>query len=197
MTTTTADRPRQWSYFIAAMASNSNPSSEISIEEIGAEEMLDAPAEKPADDAEEIITDDSMTAAPRAVATTVVAAETQNLRGAVDEHDDEDEDDDFEDETLLERLVGLAEMFPDSVRAVAWGTACGTVSSAKWLYSASRSLSWVAFSSAVVLFFPVMIETERLGIEEAQKQQQRQILLGPGAAVSSGAAQQNAPLPTM
>ena len=39
-----------------------------------------------------------------------------------------------------------------------------------------------------------MIETERMGIEEAQKQQQRQILLGPGAAVSAGA---NAPLPPM
>ena len=39
----------------------------------------------------------------------------------------------------------------------------------------------------------------RLGIEEAQKQQQRQILLGPGAAMSGGAgkAQQNAPLPTV
>lgn len=33
---------------------------------------------------------------------------------------------------------------------------------------------------------PIMIETERIGIEEMQKQQQRQILLGPGAAVSGG-----------
>jgi hypothetical protein len=42
------------------------------------------------------------------------------------------------------------------------------------------------FSSSAVLFMPIMIETERIGIEEMQKQQQRQILLGPGAAVSGG-----------
>jgi import receptor subunit TOM22 len=54
--------------------------------------------------------------------------------------------------------------------------------------------SRVMFSSSVVLFLPIMIETERMGIEEAQKQQQRQILLGPGAAMSAGA---NAPLPPM
>ena len=52
----------------------------------------------------------------------------------------------------------------------------------------------IVFSSSVTLFLPIMIETERMGIEEAQKQQQRQILLGPGAAVSAGA---NAPLPPM
>jgi len=45
------------------------------------------------------------------------------------------------------------------------------------------------------MFLPIMIETERMGIEEAQKQQQRQILLGPGAAMSGGNAQVNAPLP--
>ena len=45
----------------------------------------------------------------------------------------------------------------------------------------------------------ILLYIYRLGIEEAQKQQQRQILLGPGAAMSGGAgkAQQNAPLPTV
>jgi anthranilate/para-aminobenzoate synthase component II len=52
----------------------------------------------------------------------------------------------------------------------------------------------IVFSSSVTLFLPIMIETERMGIEEAQKQQQRQILLGPGSAMSAGA---NAPLPKM
>ena len=42
-----------------------------------------------------------------------------------------------------------------------------------------------------------MIESERLGLEEAQKNQQRQMLLGPGAAMSGGNAQTNAPLPQM
>ena len=30
-----------------------------------------------------------------------------------EEEDDDDDDDDFEDESLAERLAGLAEMFPD------------------------------------------------------------------------------------
>lgn len=53
------------------------------------------------------------------------------------------------------------------------------------------------FSSSAVLFLPVMIESERLGVEEAQKAQQRQILLGPGAAMAGQQhqQQQNAPLP--
>lgn len=45
------------------------------------------------------------------------------------------------------------------------------------------------------MFLPIMIETERSGLEEVQKQQQRQILLGPGSAMSGGNAQTNAPLP--
>ena len=48
------------------------------------------------------------------------------------------------------------------------------------------------------MFLPIMIESERLGLEEAQKNQQRQMLLGPGAAMSGGGnAQTNAPLPQM
>ncbi len=50
------------------------------------------------------------------------------------------------------------------------------------------------FSSSALLFLPLMIETERMGIDEAQKQHQRQILLGPGAAISAGG---NAPLPNL
>ena len=74
----------------------------------------------------------------------------------------------------------------------------GSVSGIKWAYSSGRSLSWVVFSSATIMFLPIMIETERVGIEEAQKQQQRQILLGPGAAMAGGPgnAQANAPLPS-
>jgi len=111
----------------------------------------------------------------------------------------DDLDDDLEDETLAERLLGLAEMFPEGLRSGVSSLAGGGLTSVKWLYSAARSLSWIAFSSGAILFLPIMIETERLGIEEAQKQQQRQILLGPGAAMSgaAGGGQQNAPLPAI
>ncbi|XP_071443598.1 mitochondrial import receptor subunit TOM22 homolog [Hetaerina americana] len=97
---------------------------------------------------------------------------------------DDDSDDEDLDETLSERLWGLTEMFPDKVRETT-----GVVSSAAWtaikgLYKLSCNASWVFFTSSAILFAPVIIEIERSQMEEMQKQQQRQILLGPNAAVS-------------
>ena len=80
--------------------------------------------------------------------------------------------------------MALSEMFPEAVRNGTCSLASGSVGGTKWLYEKSRNLSWIVFSSAAILFLPIMIENERLGIEEMQKQQQRQILLGPGAAMS-------------
>lgn len=194
--------------------SNSNPSSEVSIEELGPEDE-NRPTEK-APDAEEIVTWDgdqpeaasssetvsipvveaaspaAPSAAPAEPAMQEIvtpAVQRSMLRGELDEDDDDDDDedlDDIEDETLVERLMALSEMFPESLRNGTYYTAVNSVSTVQWLYSASRSLSWIVFSSAAIMFMPIMIETERMGIEEAQKQQQRQILLGPGAAVSGG-----------
>ncbi len=186
------------------MASNSNPSSEVSIEEIGSEEVLGAKDE----DAEEIVTDDSKP--PRedeakeesqSVAVAAAAPPPGRIEELLDNDaiSDDDDYDDFEDETLYERLVGLTEMFPESLRRLAHSAAGGGVSGARWLYSAARTAVWIVASTAVVTVLPAMVENERLGMEEATKMQQRQILLGPGAAVSGGGAaaagQQNAPLP--
>merc|ERR1712039_151883 len=91
---------------------------------------------------------------------------------------------DFEDETIMERILGLTEMFPESVQARASALVSGSVSGVRWLYSMSRSASWIIFSSSAILFMPAMIQAERVGLEEMQKRQQRQVLLGPGAAVS-------------
>jgi len=163
----------------------------IPIEEIGAEEEI---VEK-TENAEILI--------PEVVSETsskdIVKIEPARIESISDDDEDEDEDDDFEDETIFERVTGLSEMFPKGLTSTINSTAFGAVSSVKWLYGASRSLTWVMSSSFAVMFFPMIIEIERLGIEEAQKQQQRQILLGPGAAMSGGAgkAQQNAPLPTV
>ena len=109
------------------------------------------------------------------------------------EEEEEDSDEDYDDETIIERILGLTEMFPESVRLGANALASGSVGGVKWLYSMSRSVSWIIFSSSAILFMPIMIETERMGMEEMQKQQQRQILLGPGAAVSGNTP----PLPNM
>ena len=97
-----------------------------------------------------------------------------------DEEDDDEEDDDDIDETLTERLIGLTEMFPDFITSGAVKLASGSVSMTKWSYSMSRTVSWVVFSSAALLFFPVMIETERLQMMDMEKAQKNKILLGAG-----------------
>ena len=189
--------PKQSPFVMAS--NNSNPSSEVSIEEIGPEDINN---EAKAADAEEIITDDSK--GPREEEkndkeekeVVQASADVEEVIRTDDEaiEDDEEEDDDIEDETLVERLIGLTEMFPEPVRNGAYNMTTASISGVKWAYGASRAISWIVFSSATILFLPIMIETERMGIEEAQKQQQRQILLRPGSAVSGGAGQ-NAPLP--
>eukprot|EP00918_Siedleckia_nematoides_P027508 GHVU01059356.1.p1 GENE.GHVU01059356.1~~GHVU01059356.1.p1 ORF type:complete len:149 (+),score=19.22 GHVU01059356.1:137-583(+) len=98
--------------------------------------------------------------------------------------DDEDIDDDDLDETLSERLWGLTEMFPEPVRNVTHFVAGGTWGSTKWLWGVGKVALWVGASSATILALPIMFETERAQMEEQQKQQQRQILLGPNAAMS-------------
>jgi len=104
-----------------------------------------------------------------------------------DVNDDEDEDLDEElDETFVERLVGLTEMFPQPVRSCAVLVAKGSVTGAKQLYGFSRSALWVLFTSSVVLLAPLALEMERSQLDEMSKQQQRQILLGPSAAISGG-----------
>lgn len=100
--------------------------------------------------------------------------------------DDYDDDDEDIDETLAERLMGLTEMFPQTLRTTSSNLVGFSVDATKWMYSTGRVIMWVAASSAVILALPVMFETERAQVEEQQMQQQRQLLLGPNAAVSGG-----------
>ncbi|KAL1466414.1 hypothetical protein MTO96_042747, partial [Rhipicephalus appendiculatus] len=98
------------------------------------------------------------------------------------------EEDDLDlDETLYERLWGLTEMFPPKLRQGVCDVAHFSWGSARGLYSFGRSAFWIIFSSSAILFAPVIFELERLQVEEMSRQQQRQILLGPSAAVSGGA----------
>src|SRR2546428_11349775 len=76
----------------------------------------------------------------------------------------------------MERLWGLTEMFPESLR-----NGVNRLTSAAWhsataLFSISRSVVWVGFSSATLLVVPVAFEIERAQMDEMQKQQQRQVL---------------------
>ncbi|GAV02134.1 hypothetical protein RvY_12736 [Ramazzottius varieornatus] len=106
-----------------------------------------------------------------------------------------DLDDDFEEETFAERLMGLTEMFPEPVR----DTSAKLWELSKWstsnLYHYAREIMWVIASSAVILALPVALEVESLQIQEAQIQQQRNILLGPKPGFSAGMGSPGSSLP--
>lgn len=160
---------------VKEMASTSNPSSEVSIEELGAEEDLDN-CEK-VEHAQEIVTDDSkgprdesepekkdedkdkdqdkdkeeveeIVGVPKKAeaveeirtsgAEEIARMVAKEEREALLESDDDDEDDDWDDETLLERLVGLTEMFPEGLRNGSCALISGGVGSIKWVYKNSR-----------------------------------------------------------
>lgn len=100
--------------------------------------------------------------------------------------------DDYEDEpdeTMSERLWALTEMFPDPVRNFTESAADVTAKSVVAVYKFACASSWIFFTSSMILFAPVIFETERAQMEEMQKSQQKQVLLGPGP----GAA--NLPMP--
>ncbi|XP_029652207.1 mitochondrial import receptor subunit TOM22 homolog [Octopus sinensis] len=96
----------------------------------------------------------------------------------------EDKDDDELDETLAERIIGLSEMFPQSLRTTTCALCSLSLNYAKMLYSVTRTVAWVFVSSATIIVLPALFESERAQAQEQQLQQQRQILLGPNAAVS-------------
>jgi len=112
-----------------------------------------------------------------------------------DDEDDDNNDYDDEDETLGERLLGLTEMLPESMRKVSSNVLSWTWSSGKFLVQIGRVGLWVVASSATILALPVMFESERTQIEEQQLNQQRQIMLGPSAAGSSGGMHGTAAFP--
>ena len=83
--------------------------------------------------------------------------------------------DKIEDETIVERLIGLTEMFPDSlVNFVSKSTELAVFGTKK-LYGFGSSALWIASTSFTILALPLIFEVERAQAEEAEKQQQRQV----------------------
>lgn len=78
-------------------------------------------------------------------------------------------------------------MFPEGLRKAVGNVTSFSIFGAKTLFSFGKSATWIAASSAAILVLPVMFEGERAQLQEQQIQQQRQILLGPNAAVSGSA----------
>ncbi|CAD6215841.1 GSCOCG00000657001-RA-CDS [Cotesia congregata] len=96
---------------------------------------------------------------------------------------DEEEED---DESLTERLIGLTEMFPEEIRNFGYNLGSCLTSRLKALYKFSCSATWIMFSTSAIIFAPIIIEIERAQMEEMQRSQQKQALLGPSAAMHMG-----------
>jgi len=100
-------------------------------------------------------------------------------------------EDDIEDETFVERICALSEMFPTSLRNVTYGATSMTTQLVHGAYKFSRSALWIVGTSFVILALPAVMELERVNMEEAERFQQRQMLLGPGAMQGQGGAPPN------
>lgn len=66
-------------------------------------------------------------------------------------------------------------MFPESVRNTSQILADKTTAGVKNLYSLSRNVAWVVFTTSIILFAPVIFEVERAQMEEMQRTQQKQV----------------------
>jgi import receptor subunit TOM22 len=72
-------------------------------------------------------------------------------------------------------------MFPERLRNLS-----SSVVSGGWtLFNFTKQAAWVISTTAIIMVLPYIVEKERADNERAQVAQQRQMLLGPGAAVSS------------
>ncbi|CAI6364714.1 unnamed protein product [Macrosiphum euphorbiae] len=98
----------------------------------------------------------------------------------------ENYDDDEEDETLGERLWALTEMFPDSLRNSTKKIVNTTGKVILETYLFACTSTWYVSTTAALLLMPVLFETERIQMEEAQKNHSKQLLLGPGSAGNLG-----------
>lgn len=81
------------------------------------------------------------------------------------------------DETFSERLWGLTEMFPESVQTACEVATDFSISSTKALYKFSCNASWIFFTSSMILFAPVLFETERAQMAELELSQKQRVSL--------------------
>lgn len=160
-----------------------------SIEELPREEEIPKPAElaepQPQPQPAAAPAAPAPAPAPKPTAPTASSAAPSSAQAIKSKEDDFDDE---PDESLSERLWGLTEMFPAGVRNLTGAVVSLSTASVKTLYQFSCSASWIFFTSSMILFAPVVFEVERAQMEEMQRSQQKQVLLGPGSAVGGAGA---------
>lgn len=85
----------------------------------------------------------------------------------------------FEEESIVERIMGLNEMFPESLRNAVSTTFSTSFSCIKKVFSTSRAVTWAICSTSAILILPLSLEMERQEYEQQMKRQERNIILGP------------------
>lgn len=75
------------------------------------------------------------------------------------------------EETILERLYGLTEMFPETVRNGTCALTNKTFEMIANTYSMSRTVSWIFFSTTSIMFVPFLLENERMNMKRALDKQ--------------------------
>ncbi|UJR27266.1 hypothetical protein I4U23_008561 [Adineta vaga] len=92
-----------------------------------------------------------------------------------------EDSEEFEDETFMERIYGLTEMFPNWFHRFIQNS-----------YQYSKSIGtfmkksiWFCSSSFLVLILPILVQKEFSQVAEMQAAQTREILLGPSAHIGT------------
>jgi import receptor subunit TOM22 len=111
--------------------------------------------------------------------------------------DIDDDEDDFEDETWMERLWGLTEMFPEFARNGAGVTMSAALTASVFSYTWGRKALWVGSTSFIVLLLPFIVETERVTMEKENVNNQQQILLGPSSSLPGKQGSGMMPMPAI
>eukprot|EP00116_Pleurobrachia_bachei_P002996 sb/3463258/ len=105
---------------------------------------------------------------------------------AIEEVDDLDLITDEElEETYLERLVGLKEMFPSPVRTGSSHLIGATKTSSLWFYHFVREAIWITTTSAIILALPLAIEVTQIQAQDDLKKVRNEKLFEANAAMSA------------
>ncbi|VDM36836.1 unnamed protein product [Toxocara canis] len=76
--------------------------------------------------------------------------------------------DDELEETITERLWGLTEMFPESLRKGVSSSVRWSLWAAQSSFSLAKSAVWIVATTSMIMFLPYIIEKERSDLEKSQ-----------------------------
>ncbi|KAJ1845422.1 mitochondrial import receptor subunit Tom22 [Coemansia sp. RSA 486] len=105
-----------------------------------------------------------------------------------EENEYDDDDDDYLEESLLERLSALKDIIPAEQRSAITGTISSIGSWGKFGLSLAGKLGWIFTTSALLVVFPLAIESDREKMMQQWEAEQNGMAAGgPHGAPMGGA----------